>query len=502
MKPALSFRILSGCTLMLLAAQVLAQSAPRIEPYASVTETFTSNAGLSRNNAQADQITEVSVGLRASSGGGRITGFFDYSLSGQAYAQGTASDSHRQALNASGTVVAVENRVFVDLSGIISQQAVSAFGTQSVGNVQANSNLSETTTLRMSPYVRGELGSNANYQVRYSLASTRSADASASNSVAKDLTATVAGGTAFKRLSWSVDASRQQVDFANGRDTENDRFRTSLIAALTPQLSVAAIASVESSNFSTASKESQRLGGWGVNWSPSEVTKLSLLRENRPFGSSHNLSFEHRSGRTVWRLSDSKDVSVGSSQLSGPSLGSVYDLFYAQFAAVESDPIKRAQLVSQFLQANGINPNDIAQPAAYLTSSVSVQRRQSLSVALLGVRDTVTVLLSRSEGNRIDTVSGAVDDFSNTPVVRQTGVSVNVAHRLTPDTSLNVTLSGQKSSGINSQQETSLYSMLAGLSTKVGMRSTATLGLRRVVFQNDTAPYDESAVTVNFGMRF
>ena len=142
-----------------------------------------------------------------------------------------------------------------------------------------------------------------------------------------------------------------------------------------------------------------------------------------------SLSFEHRTGRTVWRLTDTQDLSISSNASTAPSLGSVYDLYFAQFAALEPDPVKRAQRVNEFLQANGLSPTAVAEPTSYLSSSLTVQRSQSLSVALLGVRDTLTLLASRSEGSRADTLAGGSDDFSSSPVVRQTALSVSYAHR-------------------------------------------------------------------------
>ena len=472
------------------------------EPSVSLTQTFSSNGGLKSVNVQAEQTTQATVGIHAASNRGLLRGFFDYSLSAQAYAQGGSDNSRQQSLNASGTLTAIENRAFVDLSGVISQQAVSAFGTQSIDGGVANGNLSETATFRISPYVQGELGSGLAYQARYSLASTRSAQAASSNSLSKDLALGLTGGAGGSRISWSLDATRQRVEFTEGRSTDSDRLRASVTAAINPQLSLTAIGSTESSNLNSATKESRSLGGWGANWAPSELTRLSWQRENRPFGSSHSLSFEHRTGRTVWRLTDSRDLSTGSGQSATPSLGSVYDLYFAQFAALEPDPVKRAQRVNEFLQANGLSPTAVAEPTGYLTSSLSVQRNQSLSVALLGVRDTITLLASRSEGSRVDTLAGSNDDFSSSPVVRQVGLSVNYSHRLTPQTSLSMSLSGQQSSGASSAQDTSLYALLANVSTQVGLRTSANLGLRRVVFQSNDAPYDETAITCSISMRF
>jgi uncharacterized protein (PEP-CTERM system associated) len=480
-----------------------ARIALTIEPRISATETFTSNGQLSGSNPKSEQITEISPGIHISSNGGRVRGYLDYSLSGVAYAQDSSANGHSQSLNAAATVVAIENRAFLDVSGVISRQAVSAFGTQSVGSAlaNANSNLSETSSYRLSPYVHGQVGDAANYEARYSLMSSRTDSSAASDVTTKDWSLRLGGGSSFSRLAWSVEATRQNADYDAGRDTEADLFRASLTYAFMPQFSLTAIGLSESNNYTALTKETHHSGGWGANWSPSDRTKLSFVRENRFFGESHSLSFEHRTGRTVWRFSDSKDVSVAPNQATTASLGSIYDLFFSQFATVEPDPVKRSQIVNSFLQANGINSGATV-TQSYLTSAVSLQRRQDLSVALLGVRDTITVLISRGEGSQLDTVLGVSNDFATSAVVRQVGLSVNYSHRLSPEASINLTGSQQNASGTSSDQDTTLRALLLNVSTSVGPRTTLTFGGRRVVFQSSTTPYNETAVTCSLLMRF
>src|SRR5678815_3815882 len=63
-----------------------------IVPTFSVTETFTDNRHLTTNNRQSDLITQISPGLHMTSTGGRVRGFFDYSLTGLLYARDSSSN--------------------------------------------------------------------------------------------------------------------------------------------------------------------------------------------------------------------------------------------------------------------------------------------------------------------------------------------------------------------------------------------------------------------------
>ena len=472
-----------------------------IVPRLSVTETFTNNVSLS-NVGKSDQITEISPGIQISSDTGRVKGYFDYSLRQIIYAQNTSGRSLQNALNTFGTVEALDNQAYVDFSGNIGRQAISAFGAQSPGNSSTNPNFTESRTVRISPFLRGRLSTAADYEVRYSLTANRSASSLASDVTTNEGLLRISGQRSAARLGWSLDANRQNTRYSSGRTTEADTLRGNLTYSINPQLNLSAFGGKEANNYTTLNKSSSFISGFGFNWVPSETTKLSASRQNRSFGNSHNIFFEHRTARTAWRFNDSRDVSATPSQTGFQNRGSIYDLLFTQFASAEPDLALRAALVNDKLRVDGLNPNATV-VSSFLTSALSLQRRQELSFVLLGIRDTVTFTVNRGEGYRLDTVVGGInDDLSNFGVVRQSGLSVSYAHRLTPEATLNVVGSAQKASDSQGLQNTSTKSLNVSVSTRVGTQSTATLGVRRVVFESSTAPYTESAVTGTLNVQF
>lgn len=472
-----------------------------IVPRVSITETLTDNVRLSSVDQQAELITEISPGIRINVEGARLKSYFDYTLSKVLYAQNSSPNRTQNALNTFGTLEAVDNFAFVDFSGAISQQAISAFGTQSSGNASINANQTEVSSYRLSPYLRGRLGSMASYDARYSRAVTHSGAVAGSDVTTVDGVARVGGSSAFRNLGWSADVSRQRIDYSAGRPTEADRWSLGLSYTVTPQLNVFANAGSEANNYTSFDKQSYGTSGVGLNWSPSETTKLSASRDYRSFGDTHRLRVEHRTARTAWIFTDSKDVSATPSQTGIASLGAVYDLLYSQFASIEPDPVSRAQLVNAYLQANGISPNATV-ISSFLTSAVSLQRRQDLSFALLGVRDTVTFIATRSESSRLDTLSTGVDDLTMSSLVRQRGFSVNYAHRLTPDYSLGILASQQDTSGVSSLQDTTLRLFSVNVTGKVGRTAFASVGARRAISSGNTVSYTETAVTGNLNVQF
>jgi uncharacterized protein (PEP-CTERM system associated) len=180
--------------------------------------------------------------------------------------------------------------------------------------------------------------------------------------------------------------------------------------------------------------------------------------------------------------------------------GSAYDLYYAQFATTEPDPVARAQLVNSYLQTYGISPG-AAVNSGFVSSSLALQRRQQLSIALLGKRDTITFIATQSDSTRLDALTKAVDDFTISPAVHQQGWSGNFAHRLTPDYSIGVLFSQLNSSGSLSNQSTDLRNVNLSLTGKIGKKSTATLGVRKVDSTNSATPYSETALTATINLQ-
>jgi uncharacterized protein (PEP-CTERM system associated) len=493
---ALALSACSWCGIAQAQEEVQARKTYSIESSAAITETITDNNDLSRSG-RADLITQPSIGVRASANSARLRGFLDYSLSALVYGNNTARNELQNALSAFATGTLVENRLFVDVGGSISQQAISPFGTQTPDSAVANSNRAEVSTFSVSPYARGRLGNLADYDARLSYAGTRSNSSATSDQSTSSAQLQLGGGTALSRLSWSAQASRTQIDYSLGRRTEDDLARGVLSWSVMPELSVGAIAGTESNNYVSLNKEAHTISGFNVNWRPSERTTFSAERENRFFGESHAVTFMHRTARTIWSFSDVRDISTNPGQPTLGSLGTAFDLFFQQFATVEPDPVLRRKLVNSFLQSNGIGPTSQLF-GAFLTSAVTLQRAQNLSFALLGIRDTLTLTASKSENRQLDTVT-PINDFS---LLRQRGFAVDLAHRLTPIATLSLNAMVQRASGSLASQTTTLKSLSAAWSSRVGRRTDVSLGARHAVFDSTSSPYDETAVYGTLRLQF
>ena len=468
-----------------------------IRPRISMTMTATDNSRVgSGTKGESDLITELAPGIRIDGRTARLRGYFDYSLRGQHY----LNDSHsrtQNALNAFGTFEAVDDWLFIDVSGNISQQSISAFGTQGNDSLQ-NSNSTETATYRLSPYIRGKLGNAVDYNLRYNASTTRADASNASDVDIGQWVGRLGGSTPFQSLKWSIDANRQTTEYSNGRKTDADLLRATATYAITPQFRLSASTGWESNNYSSLDKESRSNHGYGFDWNPTPRTQISAFKESRFFGDGHRFSFNHRFPMSSIRYSDSKDVSVLPNQFTATGIDQnlaqlqlLATQICSQILGVNASQSQIDSCVTGILGQN-FNPQVTS---SFLATQANVQRQQQLAYVLYGARNSLSLQLNRSESTSVFAANQAIDIDQNSNI-RQRGMTLSFSHRLSPLSSLNASASRQQSTGqgTGSNLKTTTTAYVVSASTKLGAKTTGSLSLRHTDFDNNTDPYTENAL--------
>ncbi|MBI2278435.1 MAG: TIGR03016 family PEP-CTERM system-associated outer membrane protein [Dechloromonas sp.] len=474
-----------------------------ISPRVALTETLTDNVAINRTatGKKSDLITELAPGIRIQARTARLKGYFDYALRGLFYTQ-TDYSRTQNSLNTFGTLEAVDNWLFMDFSGNISQQAISALGAQSPSNSTINNNSTETATYRLSPYIRGQFAGTVDYLLRYNLSTTRSDGANLSNIDLAQWVGQLKGSTPFQNLRWTIDSNQQTSEYSSGRKNEAETLRVMGTYTLHPQFRVSLSGGRESNNYASQEQETHNTHGYGFDWTPTERTQLSAFKEKRFFGDGHNINFSHRFPRSSVRFTDTRDVSLLPDQFSSAGMGTIYDQYFQLLANTEpfasmpsgTKEIAVANAVNLLLAQLQLNPNQQA-TSSFLTSRASIQRRQQLSLALTGVRNTVTLMVNRNESQSILAAAALNDDFSQNNVIKQQGFSVNVSHRLSDLSNLTLLASRQESMGTGtSTTKTTITMYQVNVSTKLGAKTTGSLSARRAEFDSTTAPYTENAL--------
>ncbi|WP_287670504.1 hypothetical protein [Accumulibacter sp.] len=90
-----------------------------------------------------------------------------YAFTEQIYARESSSNGHQNALTAIGTLEAIDDWLYIDATGSISQQYLSAFGAISPSNANVNRNQTETSSYSISPYIKGRFLTSTEYFLRY-----------------------------------------------------------------------------------------------------------------------------------------------------------------------------------------------------------------------------------------------------------------------------------------------------------------------------------------------
>jgi uncharacterized protein (PEP-CTERM system associated) len=506
-----STRAMSRCTpgptgsarVALVGALVLASTAAagqglRLVPSLSVTEILTDNRDARANDRQADLISQISPGVSVSSRGGPLQGSLAYSANGLLYARDSSLNAIHHALNASGRYVLWDNRAGITATATAGRQAVSAFGTQSTSASLNAGNQSQVFSYSLAPYLQGQLLGNVSYRAQVAYSASHSDSEGVGEASSLSGTAGLSGR--LGRLGWGLDASRVVSEQTNGLRTHNGRVVGSLNLSPDVAWQFSVRAGIEQDDLRSGQSERSATWGAGLSWLPGPRTSLRADVDRRFFGNSHSLSFTHRMARSIWSVSDSR--SLREAGTAPRAEVSAYELFFAQFASVEPDPVQRDLLVRSFLAANGLDPGSTVIVGGFLTSAPSVQRRQQASMAYQGLRTTVTVSAFRSETRSVRLISDPDDDLADGRRVRQQGYSLSVAHRLTPHASLVIAASQQRTLDAGDRAGNDLQTITATWTARLGRQTSTSLGLRHTRSDSETNPYHESALIGSIRMQF
>ncbi len=482
-----------------------------IVPRIGLTETLTDNINLSSTNKQSGLISELSPGIRIDARTARLKMFLDYQLNGIFYSTGDNGNQTQSALNAFGTLEAIDNWLFVDFSGQISQQVINAFGQQSASNVYDTGNTTQTSTYALSPYIRGQLGGSADYFLRYNASYTNSGSGDISNITLSQWLGQIRGNTRFQNLNWAIDGSQQNTNYSQvgllpEQDYDDTRIRALLNYKLFPEFRLSGSGGWESNNYQSRDNESQGTYGAGFDWTPTERTQASGFWEHRFFGTGHNVLLSHRFPLSAIRYTDTKDVSLVPNQFTNTGLGTVYDQYFQILASLIPDPVNRDTYVRNLLNQAGVAPNAQA-INNYLTNRPQVQRNQQLSLVFYGSRNSITFLAARSNSQPLTRAPNGLDSIvSEAGTVTQQGYAVSFSHRLTQLTGLNLIASRQKNkSALTDRIDTTLTYYQVGIATRLGPRTVGALNARYQDFSGSdltTIPYTENALIASVTMVF
>ena len=183
-----------------------------IQPRLTLESLLTDNNTLAATDRDKALVTTVTPGISISSRTGRIVGRLDYSLGGIIYTKSAQPDRFQQSLRASVSAELIENVLAVDSAASISQQAMSAFGNQTLDSNLANPNRTEVASLTIAPRLQGRLGSFASFNVRGSVTENRSKNSAVGDSRQSEASVGLAG-LSQGHLGWFANLTDQRTSY-------------------------------------------------------------------------------------------------------------------------------------------------------------------------------------------------------------------------------------------------------------------------------------------------
>lgn len=488
----------AACALL---AALPAQAQLRIEPTFSAQLTLTDNRDLSSTDRKSDAILQLGPGLRIRSLSGTLQGAVDFSLNATAYARDSSRNTltRQTALNGVFRIEGVPQQAWIDGSATVSRQAVSAYGLQSPSNALVNPNTTQVTTLMLAPTLAGRIGEFADAQARIAWTSARS---DGTNLGDNDVVAGTLGlGRRYGLFGWGLNVGHQVSGPKGEPRTTQDTAVASLSFVPDIEWQLSLRHGWEKDDFGGTLATSSSFWGWGVSWLPSDRTSVSLQSDRRFFGNSHSFALTHRMATSVWSYVDSRSLSGG--DLLNTDARSLLDRYRQAYnecmLAFAQNPQAAALCEALARVSVGLDPSG---KGGFLNSAQSIQRSQTASVALRGLRSTLTLTGTRSVSQQLQGLTYAAGDLSLAARIQQTTATAAFVHRLTPTASFTLTVSDQKTSDFGALAGNELRLVSAGLSDTLTRLITGTLTLRHARFTSPSQPYTESAIIGSLGMTF
>jgi uncharacterized protein (PEP-CTERM system associated) len=468
------------------------------EPGVYVQETLTDNVNLvPSSQAKADFVSEVTPTLRITEKSAHTS--LDGSIAVQTLLYARTGSENNQVLplaNLLGNAELVDRFLFVEGAVIASQQFYSPFGAQPIDVANATDNRYTSVTYRVSPYIQGETGSKLTYMLRNNStwANLSGTPIATNNSYTSEWVAKIESQRA--PLGWSADLDLTNVKFNDQAPQKTNLGRVSAHYDYNSQLHFRADVGYEDNHYPLSSY-SGFIYGVGFEWRPTERTSAVANWEQRFFGSSYLVTFDHRTPLSTWSISASRNITSYPQQLGLLPAGNVRGMLNLLLLSRVPDPTQRQSAIDALIQDQGL-PANLSNPVNLYSQQILLAENASATVALLGARNSVFLNLFylRQEpiagsGTALPPIfSDALNDTT------QQGGSIIWTHNLSSSAVLNLALTGSQSklnAPLNGSSNTGSVRLF--VTQSISARTTVFAGARYQIMRSDLVPdYNEAAV--------
>lgn len=422
--------LLPGC---LAAVPALAQTW-NAEAAVSSQLTWTNNSALGVTEGQDDTVLAVRPRISLRRDGGRLRVAGSAQLNAVTYANGTQSDRVLPEVDLTANLEAIERFFFIDAGVRVLQTSEDPFGAPASADAPSGNTITTRVT-RLSPYIERAATPDLRYGLRSDNVKT-SDNGSTFGLAASSATGYLGRHVAYIEhdpvpFGWRLEAERTETRYDDSAQPpqEIDLARASINFAVGPELSLGLRAGYERDSFLSGDEQDNTIYGAQLRWRPTERTLLTAFGEERFFGTSWRVAFDHRVSRLVWNMSFSRTVETAPQLLFAlPAGGNVAALINALLPA-ELTGAARDRAVRETMARYGL-PGTTSSPVTIYSQRLSIVNSRNVSLGYIGPRSSITLTgySWRTEDALPRTGLGPDPTLNNN---KQHGATLILSHRLT-----------------------------------------------------------------------
>lgn len=410
-----------------------------ITPRVDLREGFTDNLTLAPRGAERSSfITEVSPGIHISGVGPEFKANLSYSMQNLYYSD---NDERLQTnhLLSSNVRARIAGDLHFDGKAAIAQQNISPFSPQALDNLNAPSNRTEVRSYSASPYLEHRFADTAIAELRYTHDAVRTRDRQLLDSDADHVFIKIDSGPAFNTFGWRALAEEQRIDDDRRGRARLQRVSAAVAYRLSRQWALLAnVGDERYTYFAPDDGPEGRFWSVGVEWKPSDRSKVAARAGHRFYGRTYVLNVAHRAGNMTIRANYDEEISMSRAQFLLPaaidSVAFLNDLWEANIP----DPAARKEAIDRFIRNTG-TPDALAEPLNALATDFYLEKKARVSLAFAGERSTT--ILAAFHARRDADVGrtarpGGASLAAGEGHLRQAGASARWLYRMAERTTL------------------------------------------------------------------
>lgn len=509
-RPAIS---LLGPALAAVLATPVARAEWRFTPTVDLRETWTDNVNLAPPGQEHSRlVSTLSPGFQLVNETPRLQFRANYQLSLYDY-RGSRPDNtqrHTSFLNADARARLLGEVLFLDASASVQQTPTSAFGPQLPGGGYSSSNSSQMRSYRISPYLRETFGSLASGELRYVHDYVSSSAAGFGQSTGDTVSVLLSSGPTFRKIGWSMTASRQKLHDNIASDSTTDAANLGLRYLLSTQLSLNLNGGYDRFDYHSQGGKTQGASySGGFRWDPSGRTTLEANVGHRFYGPSYYLSAQHRSRGTVWNISYDDAVTNTRNQFTLPATVNTAALLNQLFSVSIPDPNQRAAFIQAYMAARGL---PIALPNAinYLSNRYTLQRQFRASSAMQLAHSTAMVTVFRSKRQALsetqqDSQLLGTQLLNLNDNTDQKGLNASLSYQLGPRSQATLSAAAYRTESLSTDRVDNSRQLSLYLTRQFSAKLSGVAEVRRTrgtSFAFTGGKYTENALSAGLSMKF